>query len=711
MEAKKSKQKYSEIQIISLRPKFTQITEKFPKLILESNFSYTKENSSKILTELQLFSINKEYSGWQKVLASNPIILKNMRMNMVFQKIEIIPICTSLPIILEYPSIYFHYLNSLMLSDIENSFSNNISLKLCGINISDGRLLSISFCQAIKSWVLLYGTREIALVTRKGAILYSEAAQSSGLQSCAKFVNQLLAKWKISKVLQDAENQFSDKTLIFDCEGNKHCTKIFTHDTENFGLIAILQNCLKKSSENTESQTMQTYEKMQKIAEKYGLKMKKSQLVLRKNINNFDELYKIINEYLVKNEESIKNTMLFIESANQNMGIISINSMNYSFCTKLKELFLNYLSQKAISPHMKAPAQEFLTKSFEQHYENFIQNMKNYSGDNENKQEIINKFVKLFEKSLEKQEKINADINWIKDNFPGFFSTILSQYEDDLIIDTANVKNIKLLKGDTKPGYHLIIFAKNISEEMQKEIAGKVSGFKKVKDFETFLKQGPGSKEFVYYIENLCEPDKLLVYQKTCLCRIMILGFPEDLPEIKLFRLKTEDCPGITISTGQKLTESSRDFNEILIEHLKINMKILRNAYEISKAKDREIKEKKEPLPEQHKNLEITHENPKEEEKIPKIQAPPSKTEKSKNVIIVAFMGIPGIGKTHFIDKFKEFHKSDDKYCLDILSSDEIKKKCIENFLKAHPKETYDSAFQKTLRITRQVFNEELCIF
>jgi GTPase SAR1 family protein len=82
-----------------------------------------------------------------------------------------------------------------------------------------------------------------------------------------------------------------------------------------------------------------------------------------------------------------------------------------------------------------------------------------------------------------------------------------------------------------------------------------------------------------------------------------------------------------------------------------------------------------------------------EESKIPNV----------KQLIAVIFFGVPGIGKSTLIKKFLQDPEID-KYVIDIVSSDQIKAKCIKDFLEKNPSASQDEAFQKTAKPYRTDF-------
>jgi len=70
-------------------------------------------------------------------------------------------------------------------------------------------------------------------------------------------------------------------------------------------------------------------------------------------------------------------------------------------------------------------------------------------------------------------------------------------------------------------------------------------------------------------------------------------------------------------------------------------------------------------------------------------------------------MGIPGMGKTFFLTSFKNYIEAND--CnLSIISSDDIRKECMEKLAKANKKLTKEDLFGKTASEARNLFNQRL---
>jgi len=78
-----------------------------------------------------------------------------------------------------------------------------------------------------------------------------------------------------------------------------------------------------------------------------------------------------------------------------------------------------------------------------------------------------------------------------------------------------------------------------------------------------------------------------------------------------------------------------------------------------------------------------------------------------KKVYILIPMGIPGMGKTFFLTSFKKYIEANDCY-LSIISSDDIRKECMDKLAKANKKLTRDDLFAKTATEARNLFNQRL---
>eukprot|EP00331_Platyophrya_macrostoma_P006590 CAMPEP_0176420686 /NCGR_PEP_ID=MMETSP0127-20121128/8744_1 /TAXON_ID=938130 /ORGANISM="Platyophrya macrostoma, Strain WH" /LENGTH=668 /DNA_ID=CAMNT_0017801309 /DNA_START=1 /DNA_END=2007 /DNA_ORIENTATION=- len=82
---------------------------------------------------------------------------------------------------------------------------------------------------------------------------------------------------------------------------------------------------------------------------------------------------------------------------------------------------------------------------------------------------------------------------------------------------------------------------------------------------------------------------------------------------------------------------------------------------------------------------------------------------KGQTVYIIIPMGIPGMGKSTFVNTFKELLKKYDA-CLDIISSDETRAECMQNLAKQKKNLSQDQLFEKTGKDARDLFNQRLAL-
>jgi len=586
---------YSEIPVVSLRNQFGKINSKFPGLILESNYKIqvgTRE------LHLQMYSLNKEYANWKKVLDSNPIILKNLRMQSVYMA-DIDkhhnPLLSTFPAYIEYESHVF--------SDMNRKLTNNKHLLCYSHYILDSKYLFISYSSYLNAWIFLYDSKEIILMSRKGLIASTKEGLSQTLKTITKIWSQKLAEWKINKLLNNIEQEFGSKgySLVFECTGNSSIFII----KEQYRLITILLNITGKDSERVFP--MISHNEVKRISEQLKISNVK---ISMNEINSKEILSKLIEEQSLK--KNIKSVLHVIEEDNKVIGISLNNTIDYTMCYNIRKIILSYITNNIPLYKIKAVSIESVLKPVNEYYKN-----------------LASAFIDLLDEEL-------MDVKLFKEAFPK-------------ILNLA-IENLSKPKGN-----YIIVFTAD------DKIDNKFIKFEGL-DFLV------GEEGKIYYSSVLPKYNILNEYLKSHSCKVLICGFKsEETKEIE------EHCLNGSIT----ITPTS---------HHDIAFNFIQGTIDKKSLTSVEV----------------------EEEKVIKVKEEINKP-KDKHVLLIVFLGIPGIGKSHFIEQLKKIKEP--KYDLSVISSDEIKKQLIDNYILKHPEDNYETAFQKTLKITKQVFNEKLSTF
>ncbi len=706
--------------------KFWKINEKFPELILSSTYSFSLLGQDQP-AELVLYSLNHKYPGWQKVILSNPVLYKNLRSSSVYHAIpshqepSAVPVLTSFPILFDYPSHLWTdspTLRSLNFSDLLQS----IPLTIYASPIFDGKYLLISYSASLGSWVLLYGSRQLVLVTRKGACVHPQSGGKSketiGLQAAVKMWNQVLANMKLNKVLPDAEKEFQDYTLVFECTGSKHGPEIFApaSDDDEYRLVAVQHNALRKGDPRAQSAV--SYEEYVRLVSVYKFHAKK-RVAVRKDIKDVAEVNKTLADLVRTSRDDVRGSLVTIESGKDStkcvVTVVSVVAVHYVLCTTVKELLVSYMTHKT-SPASKPILlpDEYVEKTLDQQLVLLATALDPDSakpGPTIEGRKLVRHYVEVAKKCVEMLEKSTMDVRIFKDTFPKFFRSVLDSLAHLPAPVLAKPNPAPASSDSAAPlGYHLMVFAPKgyITEWLVEQINSKYRFdlWEKLEE----LEKARGAKKHVYYVQQLPAAESLCAYLRTHICRVIVYGYEEDMAEIRQLQEKCL-CPGF--AAVSRMAEKGHEGEE-LFELIRVGVKILKKASSITKAQTQETAAKDKPdktetVPPARSEPPKKPQSEEEEKKAAVATTKP--THKEKDVLLVAFMGLPGVGKTHLIECIRERYaklEAEKTFNLDVVSSDEIKRSCIQTYMKQHPKESYDSAFQKTLKIAKQTYNEQL---
>lgn len=90
------------------------------------------------------------------------------------------------------------------------------------------------------------------------------------------------------------------------------------------------------------------------------------------------------------------------------------------------------------------------------------------------------------------------------------------------------------------------------------------------------------------------------------------------------------------------------------------------------------------------------------------LKAEDEKTQHKNKVIVLIPIGIPGMGKSSFIQQTLESLQTEKHLALNVVSSDKIRKETIDAFLHSHPEKSQKEALSSTSRETAEVFHSQV---
>jgi len=97
----------------------------------------------------------------------------------------------------------------------------------------------------------------------------------------------------------------------------------------------------------------------------------------------------------------------------------------------------------------------------------------------------------------------------------------------------------------------------------------------------------------------------------------------------------------------------------------------------------------------------------KEEEKKMEIEQHVQKLKPKKKVYVIVPIGMPGMGKTYFLEKFRKTVEGSSGE-LSIISSDIVRKECMDRLARSNKRLTFEQLYEKTGKDARNLFNDRL---
>jgi len=679
---------------------FTMTTEKLNKVLSKFPSLYIKTTHNFFVPQLNfnlgivLYTLNQKCQKFDQILLANPLLFKNLRNNFVFIPSNTdIPALSSMPINFQYPSQFWNtapnseVLEELAFDEINNCLEGpkETNFVCYGTTINDGKTLYIAYSEYLKAWILLYGSHKIALVTSKTqTTIYpnDKPSNSKGFKAAINFWKQTLSRWKMVKVLPIAENELFDYTLMFECAGIRHDPYVFTKEgKDEYTMISIIDNYYKP--EERKKFPIISHEEYIRLGSMFGIKRKKW-INLCKQMYDIEDLLKILSDFsMAQYENGVTNMLISVENRNEKkvLSFCSIISLHFLLCCGIRDILFENInkSDQKDSKENKIPEIPKITNDqiiFE--LERKIKNTYNSLQFLMIKDKIL-KYAEITQKCIDRLQISSFTKGINPKEFPQFLKSTIEIFSTPAHISPKSVEKHKILgEKSVKKGPHLLVFADigYLKEDLIKEISEKY----KLHVFDTIedMVLNGGIKNSVYYVKNM-DKEKLLNYVKNHSCRAILYDFDEKLTCGLV-------CPGISI------VEKNEGNSAEILDLININFKILRAASEM-------LTEHSPKNPENlHEESKTTSEkNISPEKIIAPLPKPPL-----QNIVVVSFLGIPGLQINNLAAKIKE------NLNISEISLDKIKKKRAEEYMIKNPKSTYENAAENTIMSSKLAFNEEL---